>query len=137
MDTPDPLFNLHRVPGEIVVDERIGELQVAAFASRLRAEHDRHALAKGGDGVVLFVSRLVAGKHRKRQPVPPQQCLEMGQRAAKVDEDQQLVSVRLLDQFQQTSVLGGMIDRFGQMREIPASGSTAAIRCSEAAMATG
>src|SRR3972149_4095066 len=33
---PDPLFDPHRIPGEIQVDERIAELQVSALAARFR-----------------------------------------------------------------------------------------------------
>src|SRR3990172_3946726 len=33
---PDPLFDPHRIPREIQVDERIAELQVSALAARFR-----------------------------------------------------------------------------------------------------
>ena len=51
------------------------------------------------------------------RPFDCKQPFDVRQRAAKVDEDQQLVPLRLLDQFQQTDVLRGLADRRGQPRQ--------------------
>src|SRR5579859_1643995 len=36
VETPDPLFDAHRIPGEVIVDQAITELVVETFTSYLR-----------------------------------------------------------------------------------------------------
>lgn len=117
MNAAHALLDLHRVPRQIVVNERVGELQVAAFSTRLGAEHDRRPVAKFRDGQILLLGGLLTGKNGIQLAVQVQQLLQMRKRAPQVDEDEQLVSLGLLDQFQQPKVLRRPANRCGEPRQ--------------------
>ncbi len=40
IDTPDPLFDAHRVPRQVIVDDETAELQIHTFGSDVRADQD-------------------------------------------------------------------------------------------------
>ena len=46
VDAPHPLFQAHRIPGNVVVDHEPAELEVDAFARRLRCRHDLAAFTE-------------------------------------------------------------------------------------------
>ena len=62
----DALFNLHRVPREVVVDELVRELQIAAFPARVRAEHHGDSVPQCVDRDIFLGRGLLAGKRAKR-----------------------------------------------------------------------
>src|SRR5262249_19256319 len=97
VDAPDALLDGHRVPGQIEIDQRVAELEVAPLASRLGADQQRDLTLKSPNSGVLFRPRhpaleLLAGDaFALNQFGQPMQCL------AVMDEDH-LLFIRIASQ---------------------------------------
>ena len=92
VDTADPLFDLHRVPRQVVVDDRRTELEVEALAGHpAREQHVELAAVGTGHqfGALVLVDAAVHDGHRHRRRQPP---LQVGERRAREAEQQHLTS---------------------------------------------
>jgi hypothetical protein len=77
----DALLDRHRVPGEIVVDHRPAELEIAALAADLtRQQHLRVPLERRDRGVFLDC-RQAAVKHGHAKPRLDEHTLEFVERS--------------------------------------------------------
>jgi hypothetical protein len=49
VDAADTLFDSHRIPGQVEIDQGVAELHVAPLAAGLGAQQYRNPVAKVGD----------------------------------------------------------------------------------------
>ena len=82
IDAADALLDRHRIPRHVEIDQRVAELDVAAFAARLGAKQHRHLVAERGDGGVL-VGAAQARRRSARTPSPPASAGRRGDRASR------------------------------------------------------
>ena len=97
VDAADALLDTHRIPGQVVVDQQVAELEVEPLAADLRRQQDvqcirillrqREALAKVGPRLVGYA----AVHEPAAQSGAPHMSFDIGQRVPEGAEDQGLV----------------------------------------------
>ena len=40
VDVPDALLELHRIPGQVIIDQQVGDLQIQSLGGGVRAQQD-------------------------------------------------------------------------------------------------
>jgi hypothetical protein len=78
----------HRVPGQVVVDEEVGELEVAPLSADVRPQHDRHVRAQPLHCLVLLGTAHSTVEARMRDALRVERGGERLERGAKPREDQ-------------------------------------------------
>src|SRR5262249_15654968 len=117
IDASDALLDRHRIPGHVEIDQRVAELDVAAFAARFSAKQHRHALAERGDGGVLVRAAQAALEAREGEAFPCQEVGDVSERLAIVDEDQFLFLRIAPQQLEQGRPLAAVGDRRPALRQ--------------------
>ena len=82
VDAADALFDRHRIPGQIVVDDGAAELEVAAFAANFGRQQDRGVVLERVDGPLLVHRRQPAVKHADAVAGGRQRRVELVERRA-------------------------------------------------------
>ena len=67
VDAADALLDRHRVPGNVEVDQRVAELQVAPLAAGFGAQQHRDVVAERVDRGVLLRAGHIAGELSERR----------------------------------------------------------------------
>src|SRR5262249_32755499 len=92
VDPPDALFEEHRIPGKVEVDEPVAELEVLALAADLGAdEHARVALVELLDDGGALGRREPTGEGERPDPTPFEVGRDRLVRGAEAREDEELV----------------------------------------------
>ncbi len=91
IETPDALLDTHRIPGQVVIDHRVRELQVPAFAAGLGGDQHlwtRLVAEPRYSGVLLCWLQLSVEKPDR--PLLAENSCQVRLRVAKLGEDQDL-----------------------------------------------
>jgi hypothetical protein len=123
---PDPLLDLHRVPGQVEVAEAVGKLEVPPLAARLGAEQKPRRTAEALNGGLLVHARQAAVEDGEVVPGFGEAAAEHLLGRAELREDHQLVG-EFRQQLQQAVGLRatGLLRGHGQQLAIPARCSAA------------
>ena len=93
--TADPLFQPHRVPGDVVIDNDMGELQVQALTTRVGGNQHSVRFAEGVLGLLAFLHVHGAVQGDDRDPPGLQKLFQHLLGGYEFGEDQRL-QVRLV-----------------------------------------
>src|SRR5438477_822175 len=87
VDTADALFNRHRIPRQVEIDQSVAELDIASFAARLRAKQNICLITKSRDGCVLFGPAHAPVEARERHTGLLEAPRNMSERFARMHEN--------------------------------------------------
>ena len=123
---PDTLFDYHRVPRQVEVDQGVAELQIPALATGFGAQQHRYLVAEAFDRAVLVRPAHTAFEHIVDDPLSIQQLVEPSQRLAVMDEHDFLLVRVAREKIDKSRLLAGLRDR-----------AVAGVKCSPIVLSAG
>ena len=111
VDAANALLDRHRIPGHVEIDQGVAELDVAPFAARLRAQKDARLVPKCGHRGVFLRPAETSVEPRERNAGRFEPAGEVGERFARMDEDELLLGRIAPDEVDERRLLAADLDR--------------------------